>query len=46
MREEHPIEVAISLFWNASIYFIFLPRIEVEMPLPRIPRILQIEFAG
>ena len=33
MREENPIEVARSLLWNASINFIFLSRIEGEIPL-------------
>ena len=34
MREENLIEVAISLLWNASIHFVFLPRMEGEIPLP------------
>ena len=35
MREENPIEVAISLLWNASIHFIFLSRMEGKIPLAR-----------
>lgn len=36
MREKHPIEVAINLFWNASIHFFFLSRMEDAILLPRI----------
>ena len=32
---ENPIEVAISLLWNAPIHFIFLSRIEGDITLPR-----------
>ena len=35
MREEDPIEVAISLLWNALILFNFLSRMEGEILLPR-----------
>ena len=34
-REENLIEVDISLLWNASIHFIFLPRMEGNIPLAR-----------
>ena len=43
MREENPIDVAISLLGNASIHFIFLPRMEGEIPLPSV--FLRIYFA-
>ena len=35
MSEENPIELAISLLRKASINFIFLSRMEDEIPLPR-----------
>ena len=35
MREENPIEVAISQLWNASIHFIFLSSMKGEIPLLR-----------
>ena len=35
MREEDPIEVAVSLLWNAFVPFIFLSRMEGEKLLPR-----------
>ena len=42
---EHPIEVAISLFWMAYIHFKFLLRMEGEIPLLT-KASFQIEFAG
>ena len=35
MREENPIEVDISLLWNASIHFIFLSRMQDKIPLAK-----------
>ena len=45
IREDHPIKVAVSLFLNPSINFIFLSRMEGEMPLS-ISVYLHIEFDG
>ena len=33
---EHSIEVVIYLIWNADIHFIFVTRIEGEIPLPEV----------
>ena len=33
---EHSIEVVLYLIWNADIHFIFVTRIEGEIPLPEV----------